>query len=64
MNFGLKYRPPKLGIEYYLKDQPETHFVHDISLAFVNKNSNIDNVTMDLIETNKFYLNPKIVSLN
>jgi hypothetical protein len=22
VNFGLKYRPPKLGLEYHIKDHP------------------------------------------
>ena len=34
VNFGLKYRPAKLGVEYHIKDQPEAHFVHEIPLAF------------------------------
>lgn len=67
VNFGLKYRPPKLGIQYYLKDQPTTHFVHEIPLAFLSKvgggsNVNIDAIVKEIIEANKQYLNPKIVS--
>ena len=62
VNFGLKYKPPKLGIQYYVPDQPTTHFVHEISLAFVTSKSNIDMVTKEIIEKNKFYLNPKVVS--
>ncbi len=62
VNFGLKYKPPKLGVEYYVKDQPNAHFVHEIPLSFVNKTTNIDSVTSDIFEKNKPYLNPKIVS--
>ena len=62
VNFGLKYRPPKLGVQYYLRDQPTTHFVHEISLSQLNKSSNIDAVVRDIIEKNRFYLNPKVVS--
>jgi hypothetical protein len=64
VNFGLKYKPPKLGIQYYLKDQPTTHFVHEICLSFVTKFTNIEIVTKEVIEKNKFYLNPKVVSAN
>jgi hypothetical protein len=64
VNFGLKYKPPKLGVEYYLKDQPETHFVHEIPLSFISKGTKVDEVAKDLVEKNKFYLNPKIVSLS
>jgi hypothetical protein len=62
VNFGLKYKPPKLGIQYYLKDQPTTHFVHEIPLSFVSKGTNVESVTKEIIEKNKFYLNPKVVS--
>jgi hypothetical protein len=63
LNFGLKYKPPKLGVEYYLKDQPDTHFVHEIPLSFIGKGTNVDQVARELVDKNKFYLNPKIVSL-
>lgn len=64
INFGLKYKPPKLGVEYYLKNQPSAHFVHEIPLSFVSKFSNIESVTKELIEKNNFYLNPNVVSQN
>ena len=51
VNFGLKYKPPKLGIEYHLKGQPETHFVHEIPLL-ISKSTQIDAATKDLIEKN------------
>ena len=63
VNFGLKYKPPKLGVEYYLRDQPETRLVHEIPLSFINKGTLVDLVSRELVEKNKFYLNPKIVSL-
>lgn len=62
VNFGLKYKPPKLGVQYYVKNQPNAHFVHEIPLAFIGKTSNVDAVTRELFDNNKFYLNPKIVS--
>ena len=62
VNFGLKYKPPKLGVEYYLKESPATHFVHEIPLAFVTQSANVDALTKEIIEKNKFYLNPKVVS--
>ena len=36
VNFGLKYRPPKLGIQYYVASQPSVTLVHEIPLAFLN----------------------------
>lgn len=64
VNFGLKYRPPKLGVQYVMRDSPTTHFVHEIPLAFVTKTANVDVVVKEIIEQNKMYLNPKVVSVN
>lgn len=64
INFGLKYRPAKLGVEYHIKDQPEAHFVHEIPLSFVTKYSDIDDVTDELLEKYDLYLNPRVVSHN
>lgn len=38
--------------------------MHEIPLSFISKGSNIDQVTKEVIDINKFYLNPKIVSQN
>ena len=61
VNFGLKYRPPKLGVQYHIKDQPAAFFVHEIPLSFVEKHSDVDQVTNEIFEKNRFYLNPKVV---
>ena len=60
VNFGLKYKPPKLGIQYFIQGQPTT-FVHEIALSFVTRSSNVDQVCRDLVDKNKMYLNPKVV---
>ena len=52
LNFGLKYRPPKLGLEYHIKDEPNAHFVHEISLSFITKYSDIDEATDEVFERN------------
>lgn len=62
VNFGLKYKPAKLGVQYHIKDQPNAHFVHEIPLSFVTKYSDIDDVTDQLFEKNSIYLNPRVVS--
>lgn len=62
VNFGLKYKPAKLGVEYHIKDQPLAHFVHDIPLSFITKYSDTDDVTDDLFDKNPLYLNPRVVS--
>lgn len=61
INFGLKYKPPKLGVQYHIKDQPTAFFVHEIPLSFVTKGSDVDTVTKEIFDKNRFYLNPKVV---
>jgi hypothetical protein len=38
------------------------HFVHEIPLSFITKQANIDQVTAEMFEKHKSYLNPKVVS--
>ena len=62
LNFGLKYRPPKLGIQYYISDKPQVTLVYEIPLNTVSKQSNVDVLAKELFEKHKLYLNPKVVS--
>ena len=62
LNFGLKYRPPKLGIQYYMSENPQLTLVYEIPLSHVNKSVNIELITKELFEKHKLYLNPKVVS--
>jgi hypothetical protein len=64
VNFGLKYRPAKLGVHYHIKDQPNAHFVHEIPLTFVTRFSDLDDVTDELFTQYSLYLNPRVVSHN
>ena len=64
VNFGLKYKPPKLGMQYHIINQPAAHFVHEISLSFVTKYSDIDDVTDELFARNNEFLNPRVISHN
>lgn len=61
VNIGLKYKPPKLGVQYHMKDQPNAHFVHEIPLSFVQRDSNLDLLTKDIFEKHRQFLNPKVV---
>lgn len=38
------------------------HYVHEIPLSLVNKQTNLDSLTSDMFEKHGSYLNPKIVS--
>ena len=60
-NFGLKYNPPKLGIQYYFKENPKATFVHEIKLDnVVTKKS--EELLNDLFSKHKKFVDPKVVS--
>lgn len=42
LTFGVKFRPPKLGIEYCLQTRPNAKFKHDISLDSLITSSSVD----------------------
>lgn len=62
VNFGLKYRPPKLGLQYHFGGRASQTFVHEIPLGFVTAKSDIDQATNSLMEQHAQYLHPKIVN--
>jgi hypothetical protein len=47
-NFGLKYNPPKLGIQYFFKENPKASFVHEISLSHLARGADLSEVTREL----------------
>ena len=37
VNFGVKFQPPKLGLEYHLPGQPQIQHIYEIPLnAYLN----------------------------
>ena len=72
VNFGLKYRPPKLGLQYQIINKEATlsttvkavapTFVHEISLHWVTSESDIDFVFNEVLSQNKQFLSPKLVA--
>ena len=62
-NFGLKYDPPKLGVQYYFKNNPKATFVHEVTIENVDENSK-DDLINDLFIKHKKFIDPKVVSRN
>ena len=61
MNFGLKYKPPKLGLQYQIANKETTvkdssvilpTFVHEISLQWVTADSDVELVFNEIINAN------------
>ena len=62
-NFGLKYNPPKLGIQYYFKENTKASFVHEINLSHINKFSDPKEISRELFKSNQTFLNKSKVSI-
>lgn len=62
-NFGLKYNPPKLGIQYYFKENPKATFVHEVSIDNATSKK-ADELINDLFAKHKKFIDPKVVSRN
>ena len=56
LTFGLKYRPPKLGVQYKVGQTGKQTFLHEIPLAFVTASSDADYISQDILKANKMYL--------
>lgn len=61
VNFGLKYRPPKIGLQYQVTPGGAT-LVHEIPLSSVTARSDPDQVASLLISQNMQFLSPKLVN--
>uniref|UniRef100_A0A7S3JLW0 Centrosomal protein of 19 kDa n=1 Tax=Euplotes harpa TaxID=151035 RepID=A0A7S3JLW0_9SPIT len=62
-NFGLKYDPPKLGIQYYIKENPKATFVHEVDMSDI-ETKKVDDLISDLFTKHKKFIDPKVVSRN
>lgn len=62
-NFGLKYNPPKLGVQYYFKNNPKATFVHEVTIENVEENTK-DDLINDLFSKHQKFIDPKVVSRN
>ena len=61
-NFGLKYNPPKLGIQYYFKENKKATFVHEIPLTHLTKQSDPSEAARELFKQNATFLDKSKVS--
>ena len=56
LTFGLKYKPPKLGLQYKLGQNGKQSFLHEIPLAHVTASSDAELIAQDIQKSNKIYL--------
>ena len=60
-NFGLKYNPAMLGVQYYFKENKKATFVHEIPLSGLSEGQDVTNFVQTLFSDNSTFLNPQKV---
>lgn len=63
VNFGIKFSPPKLGLQYHLPNEPHHRLVYEVNLQnFIKKQMKSDAVTNYLFDVHQDYINPKVIA--
>ena len=69
VNFGIKYKPAKLGLQYHIIGNPQTQFVYEIPLApFVTSEgiksgcNDIEDVVDKIFELHASVISPKHIA--
>lgn len=63
VNFGVKFKPPKLGLEYTTIEQPMVQLIHEIALQpMLDKHMGIEDMTNNIFAENKFFLHTRVIA--
>jgi len=68
VNFGIKFKPPKLGLQYHLQGRPDQQLVYEIPLLpFVTpegleKMPSVDAIVDHLFETHSAVITPRVIA--
>jgi hypothetical protein len=62
VNFGVKFQPPKLGLEYHLPGQPQVQHIYEISLnSYLSSNLTADQVVSQIFVDHMYYIHPRVI---
>ena len=64
INFGVKYKPAKLGLEYKLRDLPADQLcIYEVTLTSYIEQGMDNTQIVDLIfDLHRDFINPKVIS--
>ena len=63
VSFGIKFSPPKLGLQYHYPGRPEEQLLYEVLLMpFINKGLNCEQIVSKLFEVHKDYINAKVIA--
>ena len=65
INFGVKYDPPQIGLQYTFKDEPLAHYVYEIPLEYYVQNpTDTESIVKSIFEEHSQVLSPKVIGLD
>ena len=63
VSFGIKFSPPKLGLQYHLPGKPEEQLLYEVILTpFINKGLDCEGIVQQLFDSHKEYINSKVIA--
>ena len=63
VSFGIKFSPPKLGLQYHLPGRPEEQLLYEVILTpFINKGLDCEAIVNQLFESHKEYINSRVIA--
>ena len=63
VNFGLKYRPAKLGLEYKLDCLPDQVCVYEVTLTkYIEQGMNTTQIVDLIFDLHRDFINPKVIA--
>jgi len=63
VNFGVKYRPAKLGLEYKLDCLPDQVCVYEVTLTkYIEQGMNTTQIVDLIFDLHREFINPKVIA--
>ena len=63
VNFGVKFHPPKLGLEYHMPNQPQIPLTYEIPLQnLLSKQLSVEQIVDQIFELHSYYVHPRVIS--
>ena len=63
VSFGIKFSPPKLGLQYHLPGKPEEQLLYEVVLTpLINKGLDCETIVNQLFAEHREYINSKVIA--
>ena len=63
INFGVKYKPAKLGLEYKLEQLPDQLCIYEVTLtSYIEQGMNTSQIVDLIFDLHREFINPKVIA--